>query len=83
MKKAVMTREELDERILNRIPHSGSHHYDGLLFAASLLAFRRKRKIRRLEKLEKLKYRIEQNDTDAKIESPELHRFNKVEVNSK
>ena len=43
-----MTREELDERILNRIPHSGSHHYDGIFFLTGLLASRRRKNCERL-----------------------------------
>ena len=54
MKNAVMTREEIDERILNRVPHSGCHQYDGIFFLAGLLAERRRKKLERLEKLKTL-----------------------------
>ncbi|MHA1104226.1 MAG: hypothetical protein ACTSPN_00635 [Promethearchaeota archaeon] len=67
MKKSVMTREEIDERILNRIPHSGCHNYDGIFFLTGLLASRRRKK---REILEKLKLSREQKQAGIKMESP-------------
>jgi hypothetical protein len=53
MKKSVMTKDELDYRILNRIPNSGCHHYDGIFFLTSLLAYHRQKKRERSQKLDK------------------------------
>jgi hypothetical protein len=77
MKRSVMTREELDERILNRIPHSGCQQYDGVFFLTSLLVNRRRKK---QEKLEKLMLTREQNQSAVIIESPkEVQRLNLIE----
>jgi len=73
-----MTREELDERILNRIPHSGFQQYDGIFFLTALLADRRRKK---REKLEKLNYSGELNQSVVKVESPkELHKIKTIEI---
>lgn len=49
-----MTKEELDEKLLNRTPHSAFQHYDGFLFLASYLAYRRKKKRERAKKSKKI-----------------------------
>ena len=78
MKKSVMTQEELDEKILNRIPHSGCHHYDGIFFLTGLLADRRRKKRGRLEKLMLSR---EQNQAVVKEESPkELQKLEIIEI---
>ena len=78
MKKSVMTQEELDERILNRIPHSGCHHYDGIFFLTGLLADRR---IKKLEIFEKLILSREQNEAVVKLESPkEVQKIETIEI---
>jgi len=78
MKKSVMTREELDKRILNRIPHSGFQQYDGIFFLTALLADRRRKK---RERLEKLNYSGELNQSVVKVESPkELQKFETIEI---
>jgi len=46
-----MTKEELDEKLLNRTPYSAFHHFDGFLFLATYLAYRKKKKRERMEKL--------------------------------
>ena len=78
MKKPVMTREEIDERILNRIPHSGCHHYDGIFFLAGLFADGRRKK---REILEKLKLSREQEQAGVKMESPkEVQKLESIDV---
>ena len=73
-----MTREEIDERILNRIPHSGYHHYAGIFFLTGLLADRRRKK---REILEKLKLSIEQKQADVNVESPkEVQKLETIEI---
>ncbi len=73
-----MTREELDKRILNRIPHSGFQQYDGIFFLTALLADRRRKK---RERLEKLNYSGELNQSVVKVESPkELQKFETIEI---
>ena len=62
-----MTREELDERILNRIPHSGSHHYDGIFFLTGLLASRRRKN---RERSGKLNYSSEHQQSVLKVGTP-------------
>ena len=46
-----MTKEELDEKILNRTPRSGFHLYDGFLFLSTLLTHRKSKRGERVEKL--------------------------------
>ena len=46
-----MTKEELDEKILNRMPHARFLHYDGIMILATWFAFRRKKKREHVEKL--------------------------------
>ena len=78
MKKSVMTQEELDERILNRIPHSGCHHYDDIFFLTGLLADRRRKK---RERLEKLLLSREQNQAVVKEKSPkEVQKLEIIEI---
>jgi len=77
MKKSVMTREELDERILNRIPHSGCQQYDGIFFLTSLFTSRRRKK---QEKLEKLILTREQKQSVVIVEPPkEVLKLNPIE----
>jgi hypothetical protein len=64
-----MTNEELDEKLLNRTPHSGSHHYDGFMFLASFIAYRRKKKRERLKKLKIMgKQKIDQSIESSNYE---------------
>lgn len=60
-----MTREELDEKLLNRTPHSGFHLYDGFLFLSTFLAYRRNKKHKRVEKLRI----IDEPEFDQNVES--------------
>ena len=73
-----MTREEIDERNLNRIPHSGYHNYDGIFFLTDLLANRRRKK---REILQKLKPSREQKQAGVKVESPkEVQKLETIEL---
>jgi len=73
-----MTREELDERILNRIPHSGCQQYDGIFFLTVLLADRRRKK---RERLEKLKNSSELKQSVVKVETPkEVQELEVIEI---
>jgi hypothetical protein len=60
-----MTKEELDKKVLNRAPHSAFHHSDGFLFLATYLAYRKKKKRERMEKLRT----ISESDLYQNVES--------------
>lgn len=77
MKNTVMTREELDERILNRVPHSGTHHYDGIYFAIGILAERRRKKS---EREEKLKILSAQKQVEKVISSKQVKELGTIEI---
>ncbi|MHA1670376.1 MAG: hypothetical protein ACTSV5_07325 [Promethearchaeota archaeon] len=63
---------------MNKMPHSGTHHYDGIFFLTSLLAGRRRRKH---DGIKKSKLSRKQKQVGEKVESSkEIQEFETIGI---